>query len=150
MLSGVISACLSEDYSLLFYMFAFYYQNLQSGYPGYRSKEFHEIRMPFIDVKWSSNFRKGFKKFLDFHELVTSKNHEDFFRRLSGTLRWCFNWQIRFYFVKLWFYKLGLLLATFQVTFLSKIGEKSNILRMGEIVYSDITKLSHYWLYRNK
>ena len=25
-------------------------------------------------------------KFLDFHELITSKNHENFFRRFSGTL----------------------------------------------------------------
>ena len=67
-------------------MFDFFYHNLQAGSPGYTSKGLHEIRIEFIDVKWSFNFRKYFKKFLDFHELITSKNHEIFFRRFSGTL----------------------------------------------------------------
>ena len=55
------------------YLFSFtiiYKQGLQG---------LHEIRIAFIDVKWSSNFRKGLKKFLDFDELITSKNHEIFF-----------------------------------------------------------------------
>ena len=29
---------------------------------------------------------KVLKSFLDFHELITSKNHENIFRRFSGTL----------------------------------------------------------------
>ena len=34
---------------------------------------------------------KVLKRFLDFNELITSKNQEDFFRRFSGTLDWRFN-----------------------------------------------------------
>ena len=68
------------------FLFAFFYHNLQAGSPGYTSIGLHEIRIAFIDVKWVSNFRKGFKKILDFHESITSKNRENVFRRLFGTL----------------------------------------------------------------
>ena len=44
-----------------------------------------ELRLSMLNGA-PSNFRKGLKKFLDFHELITSKNHENFFRRFSETL----------------------------------------------------------------
>ena len=52
-------------------MFAFFYHNLQARSAGYTSKGLYEIRIAFIDVKWSSNFRKGLKKVLDFNGVPT-------------------------------------------------------------------------------
>ena len=63
--------------------FTIIYKQVLQGTP---TKDFMKLGLRLSMLNGVPTLEKILKSFLDFHELITSKNHKNIFRRFSGTL----------------------------------------------------------------